>query len=141
MTYRISPPILKSFRRAKLQSTYTTWFYFGVGITSVAFQKMGDLLVKSIDRLESCSCTHDGGCFKCIANPRADEITSKLATRYLLMKIQNQLGEASQETYPTSPTDGSVNFDIKPLISCASCKATCSDSDRFCRNCGTKVDN
>lgn len=112
--------------------------YFGIGLTTVAFDQMGELIGKAIDRLDSCDCNTDLGCFKCIANPRADELTSKKATRYLLERIQSQLDMAAVEVVART-ADESSEFETEPPMTCPTCSATCSKADRFCRNCGGKV--
>ena len=113
--------------------------YFGIGLTAVAFDNMSELVAKAIERLDSCSCDGDRGCFSCIANPRTNEDTSKIATRYLLEQILTQLGETPVEVVARSSNDDSIEFESEPPSNCPACSATCSNSDRFCRNCGEKV--
>ncbi len=113
--------------------------YFGVGLTTVAFDQMNELIGKAIDRLDSCSCEDDLGCFKCIANPRADEASSKKATRFVLQKIKAQLDMVAEKVIERKGDSESSTFELEPPINCPTCNATCSKSDRFCRNCGDKI--
>ena len=114
--------------------------YFGIGLTAASFDNMNELVAKAIDRLESCNCENDDGCFKCIANPRADETSSKIATRELLQMILDQLDSQFQEIIPRSTATEGIEIEQDQPINCNLCGAACSKADRFCRNCGEKVD-
>ncbi len=114
--------------------------YFGVGLTTVAFDQMPKLVEKAMDRLNSCSCSDDLGCFKCIANPSADEVSSKTATRMLLEMIQEQFELDAQEVTTVEDDQDLMHIEAEAPIVCKTCSATCSKSDRFCRNCGEQID-
>lgn len=58
--------------------------YDGADLAIGAFERMPDLLQKALERLCDCDCVLDEGCFRCIANPRIEEATSKIASRQLL---------------------------------------------------------
>lgn len=112
---------------------------FGIGLTAVAFETMSELVAKAIERLESCSCAEDTGCFSCIANPRIDEVTSKAATRYLLEQIQTQLQATPVEVVSRKSDEEAATFESEAPVNCPTCSASCTKSDRFCSNCGEKM--
>ena len=61
--------------------------YDGVDLTTGAFESINLLIEARIERLTTCVCPTDEGCFRCIANPRVDEKTSKEATARLLRSV------------------------------------------------------
>lgn len=112
--------------------------YDGVDLTTGAFDKIEQLVEKSLDRLNTCKCQTDDGCFRCIANPRADERTSKDATKRLLLVVKNILcSEIPVST--TSMVAGVDTLAAEAPITCPSCSAIIAKGDRFCKNCGEKV--
>jgi len=112
--------------------------YDGVDLTTSAFDMMGQLIDKSFERLTTCDCATDEGCFRCIANPRVEERASKEGTARLLRIIQQIIStETPQVTLPTPGSTADLAPDVK--ASCPSCSATVAQGDRFCRNCGEKL--
>ena len=83
--------------------------YDGVDLAKIAFGKIGELVEKSLERLDACSCPGDEGCFRCIANPRVDERVSKAATRQLLQAIADVLRNETP-TVVQSERDWSVEL-------------------------------
>jgi DEAD/DEAH box helicase domain-containing protein len=112
--------------------------YDGVDLTTGAFDKVGELVDKSVDRLGTCDCVTDSGCFRCIANPRVDENTSKSATERLLLVIQQILRREQPVVTKPAVTDTDTLIAEAP-ITCTSCKTTIAKGDRFCKNCGERV--
>jgi DEAD/DEAH box helicase domain-containing protein len=111
--------------------------YDGVDLTTGAFDKVGQLISKSLDRVISCDCATDCGCFRCIANPRIDEKTSRAATRELLLVIQ-QMVETEQPRIANRSSGDPLVLDAQ--IACPACNAMVQKGDRFCKNCGTKIE-
>jgi len=109
--------------------------YDGVDLTTAAFSRIVELIDKAVDRLSTCKCETDDGCFRCIANPRYPEPTSKKNTAAMLEAIRSVITETSAKV-----THQAVESDIEPLEERITACSTCGDSvtvgDRFCRNCG-----
>src|SRR5690606_25326674 len=49
--------------------------YEGVGLTTAAFEKVGDLITRALKRVHECGCQQERGCLRCVGNPRSDEET------------------------------------------------------------------
>ena len=112
--------------------------YDGVGLTTGAFDKVGQLVEKSLERLTACDCKGDVGCFKCIANPRVDEPASKRATAYLLRLLADVLSSESPTIVRHS--DAATALSIVDVVTvCPTCGDVVSTGDRFCKNCGHKL--
>lgn len=111
--------------------------YDGVDLAKIAFGKIGELVEKSLERLDACSCPGDEGCFRCIANPRVDERVSKAATRQFLQVIADVLRNETP-TVVHSDRDWSVELQAQVATSCGRCSATVRADARFCSNCGEK---
>ena len=67
--------------------------YDGVDLTTGAFDMIGQLIDKSLERLITCDCATDEGCFRCIANPRVEEKSSKEGTAQLLRILQRVISQ------------------------------------------------
>jgi ATP-dependent helicase YprA (DUF1998 family) len=112
--------------------------YDGVDLTTSAFGMMGQLIDKSLERVASCDCTRDEGCFRCIANPRIEERSSKEDTSRLLRILQRIINtETPRVTLPAPDSIAELVPDSKS--SCPACSAAVAQGDRFCRNCGEKL--
>ncbi len=112
--------------------------YDGVDLTTGAFDMMGQLIDKSLERLTTCDCATDEGCFRCIANPRVEEKASKEGTARLLRSLQRVIRiENPKVTLPAPDSTADVAPDAK--VCCPACSATVAQGDRFCRNCGEKL--
>lgn len=112
--------------------------YDGVDLTTGAFDKMEQLIEKAQERLTTCDCKEDVGCFRCIANPRIDEATSKDATSSLLKTIHTVIAsEAPRVTERSKDTISSLA--PEEAATCPMCNASVAKGDRFCKNCGEKL--
>jgi ATP-dependent helicase YprA (DUF1998 family) len=112
--------------------------YDGVDLTTGAFGSIAQLIERAIERLTNCACPTDEGCFRCIANPRVDEKTSKEATVRLLRSIRRILQTETPKVTMPAPGSGS---DLAPDLpaTCPTCSSTITQGDRFCKNCGGKL--
>lgn len=112
--------------------------YDGVGLTIGAFDRMTDLIDRSLERIQACSCPEDAGCFRCIANPRAEEPSSKLVTARILRVVRGAL-----ESTPTVVRSSMDSFasglmdDVK--VDCPACAHPNLPSARFCNDCGERL--
>lgn len=111
----------------------------GVDLTSAAFDKISELVGKSIERVEQCSCLSDEGCFRCIANPLADSPASKLATLELLRSIATVFQSKIPELSHTE-RDWDAAFEAPPVKSCGTCGHAVTSGSKFCSECGSKVE-
>ena len=112
--------------------------YDGVDLTTCAFNMMGQLIDKSLERLTSCDCTTDEGCFRCIAKTRVDQRSSKADTARLLSILQRVICTEPPKVIPP-PTDSTAALAPDARACCLACSATVALGDRFCRNCGEKL--
>ena len=111
----------------------------GVDLTSAAFEKMSELVGKSVERVEQCSCTTDEGCFRCIANPLADEPASKTATVVLLKAIQSVLDSVQPER-TNKERDWDSAFEAQAERPCGTCGHPVPNGAKFCSECGSKIE-
>ena len=112
--------------------------YDGVDLTTAAFSKMPELIDKAIDRLTTCECDSNEGCFRCIANPRYPEPTNKNATADLLQRIQQCF--VLQKPTLTLQQDEGIEASDGNSTGCPACGDIVTVGDRFCRNCGQKME-
>ena len=112
--------------------------YDGVDLTTGAFGKVQVLVEKALDRLATCACSEDAGCFRCIANPRIDEATSKEATAQLLQMLRDAM--MAEPPRITEQSENSVSV-LAPdeIATCPTCSVNIAKGDRFCKNCGHKL--
>ena len=109
--------------------------YDGVGLTTVALDRMQLLLDKSLERLEQCECDTDQGCFRCVANPLSNEPASKRATLHLLSRLRDELAGECKITQVEEEPQLQEEPSSQP---CPACGTPVRPSDRFCSNCGEK---
>jgi DEAD/DEAH box helicase domain-containing protein len=109
--------------------------YDGADLTTGAFHKIEPLVEKCIERLQTCGCEGDEGCFRCIANPRVDEATSKEATMHLLSLLRALLSDEEPRIIEHHTNPATV-FAPDILAPCPLCHGNVARQDRFCRNCG-----
>lgn len=109
--------------------------YDGVGLTIQAFDRVVELLDRAVERLEECGCSSDNGCFRCIANPHANETSSKRATSRLLASLKDGL---SGKCTMTEVEDDKLDSESVTTRQCPSCSNTLKIDARFCSNCGEK---
>ena len=110
---------------------------YGVGLAIEAFDRMADLVDRAAERVRTCPCGTDEGCFQCVRNPQAEVPASKAATLTLLEMIGAELATPSVITravpkIPASP----------PLDNCPNpkCQTPRQPAARYCSNCGTKLE-
>jgi ATP-dependent helicase YprA (DUF1998 family) len=111
--------------------------YDGVDLSTGAFDKVRELVDKSLERLSTCNCAGDAGCFRCIANPRVDEPSSKHATRRVLDALRSGLSEDPKLT--ERQKDSASAFVAEAKAKCPKCHADVAKGDRFCKECGEKL--
>ncbi|MEX1027510.1 MAG: DEAD/DEAH box helicase [Candidatus Paceibacterota bacterium] len=109
--------------------------YDGVGLTTVAVERIHELIDKAIERLEQCGCDTDTGCFRCIAHPLSNESASKQATLRMMQRIQDEL--AGDCTITHEENEPSLH-DAPSTHPCPACETPVRKGDRFCSNCGEK---
>ncbi|MEX2142521.1 MAG: DEAD/DEAH box helicase [Pirellulales bacterium] len=109
--------------------------YDGVDLTTGAFDKIELLIEKALERVTTCDCIEDVGCFRCIANPRQSDPTSKNATARLLRTLRDMI--VTESAHVTIRSDDSAAL-LAPdaVVTCPSCSALIAKGDRFCKNCG-----
>ena len=112
--------------------------YDGVGLTFGAFDALDALVIKAAERLRTCECASDKGCFRCIANPFYDESASKNGCSTLLARIQQTL-EAVVPRTQTIKSPGYSSTEEDDQIPCPSCGNIVAASANFCVNCGEKL--
>ncbi|HBN75944.1 MAG TPA: hypothetical protein DD473_09020 [Planctomycetaceae bacterium] len=112
--------------------------YDGVELTDKAFDLMPELVEKSLERVESCQCEGDEGCFRCIANPRSDDRSSKSATIRLLQAIQQVFNQEKPQI--TDYRDQINHYEDEIILSCPACQQTLKANVKFCSECGTKIE-
>jgi DEAD/DEAH box helicase domain-containing protein len=110
---------------------------YGVGLAVEAFDRMADLVERAAERVRTCPCGTDEGCFQCVRNPQAEVPASKAATLTLLEMIGGELATPSVITQAASeePAPASVGNCPNPK-----CKALRKPDARYCSNCGTKLE-
>jgi len=112
--------------------------YDGVGLTFIAFDHMGDLLRKALERVSSCDCQEDTGCFSCVANPNKERPASKHDARLILQALLSVF-ETESPRQQTVTGDWSATLEQNTAVNCSACSSSVKATDRFCPNCGTKM--
>lgn len=110
--------------------------HYGVGLAAGAFDRMADLVARSAELVRECGCDTDDGCFRCVRNPHAEVPASKQATRTLLGLIAAELAAPGVIT-GAEDDPAPVPASARP---CPGCATPTAADDRFCRNCGTKLE-
>jgi DEAD/DEAH box helicase domain-containing protein len=110
--------------------------YDGVGLTTVAFERMSELVIKASERLHECECDTDAGCFSCIAHPHANEVASKTATSRVLNSLRTALAGECKLSQSQNESELVEEAQTKP---CPACESPVKIGDRFCSNCGEKT--
>ncbi|MCA8988478.1 MAG: DEAD/DEAH box helicase [Planctomycetaceae bacterium] len=111
--------------------------YDGVELTDKAFDLMPELVDKSLERVASCQCNDDTGCFRCVANPRNDDRTSKTATVHLLKAIQEIFNTLTPAIIDYR--DRIVRYEDRVVATCTACGHPLMATSRFCSECGNKI--
>ena len=112
--------------------------YDGVGLTFVAFEMMKELIQKALERVSSCECEEDTGCFSCVANPNKERPASKHDARMILQALLSVL-ESETARQQTITSDWAGTFEETAAVACTACSSAVKSTDRFCPNCGTKM--
>ena len=112
--------------------------YDGVGLTETAFHHMQSLVQRAEERLSSCSCEEDEGCFKCIRDPQKEQPASKADTALLIHAV---LASLTAEVPDVISTGHELIGDIRQTanLKCERCDEGVTATDRFCPNCGFKL--
>lgn len=118
-----------------------TWFiydqvYDGIGLAIRAYPTVDALFRKALDRVESCKCEDDDGCFRCIRNPDQEDLISKTDCIRTLRLICDALesGEFTDKTFHVDPLDAP-----ETETECPTCEAAVRMGARFCSECGEKL--
>lgn len=112
--------------------------YDGVDLTTGAFDRVPELLERSLDRLAACECTDDEGCFRCIANPRVLEPASKKATEKMLAALRMiVVSEEPVVTRATTTLAEQLAADLP--LQCRTCATPMAATAKFCSNCGERL--
>ncbi len=111
--------------------------YDGVGLTDAAFGHMGELVNRALERVQTCSCPTDTGCFRCIANPRSDDPSSKVATITLLNEVRTVMDSRSPELRETERDWDSLLIESGKLT--CKCGHLQDVSAKFCSECGERM--
>ena len=93
------------------------------------------LVERALHHISVCACEGDEGCFRCIANPRVDEPTSKAATRGLLETMLAVLSVDARRMHRVQ-AESLAEESNESLKACPRCAETVTVGDRFCKNCG-----
>ncbi len=112
--------------------------YDGVGLTLVAYEQMTELLQKALERVSTCDCEEDCGCFSCVANPNKERPASKHDAR-LILETLLQVFETESPRQQIVTSDWTATLEQTASIACSTCQASVKPTDRFCPNCGTKM--
>jgi len=105
--------------------------YEGVGLTTVAYETLDDLITRALKRVYECSCTEQRGCLRCVVNPQNDEATNKEATLALLQFIHKTLHNEQPKVQ---------QLHAPPILEpelkvCKVCQATVPAGAKFCCMC------
>ena len=112
----------------------------GIDLTVQAFGRMRELFEKAHERVVSCDCMTNEGCFRCVKNPDVAELTDKQACIRTLARICQQFATH----VPTSKTFNVDVLDEQPsiFVTCPKleCKYDKNKSDaKFCSHCGGRL--
>ena len=118
-----------------------SWYLYdqvhdGIGLTVQVYPRVPELAEKASDRVRSCNCQDDEGCFRCIKNPDQEEAVSKQDCIFVLGRLCNELGGEE-------PKSTVFNIDVLEEQSeagtCPKCGADVNYGDNFCGNCGERL--
>jgi len=117
-----------------------SWYLYdqvhdGIDLTIRAYRRVPELLAKALDRVESCTCEDDNGCFRCIRNPEEEEVSNKKdCVRVLNLLCHELLAEPTEEVF-----DVDVLEEQEAFGKCPKCGARIRYDDKFCNNCGERL--
>jgi ATP-dependent helicase YprA (DUF1998 family) len=125
---------------SEARSGTITWYLYdqvrdGIDLSIRAYPRVGELLGKALDRVASCKCDNDNGCFRCIRNPEEEEASSKAdCIRVLKILCQELSPEPTEEVF-----DVDVLEEDRVFEKCSQCGANVRYDDKFCSNCGEQL--
>jgi DEAD/DEAH box helicase domain-containing protein len=125
---------------SEARSGMITWYLYdqvrdGIDLTIRAYLRVAELLAKALDRVISCKCDNDNGCFRCIRNPEEEEVSSKTDCIQVLKILCKELSfDHSDEVF-----DIDVLEEDKVYEKCAQCGSNVRYDDKFCSNCGERL--
>jgi DEAD/DEAH box helicase domain-containing protein len=112
--------------------------YDGVGLTFEAFEHMKSLVQKAAERLQHCECCEDEGCFRCVANPNRERPASKSDAELILRELLAELSDQVPHLQ-TITADWTSTIEQTGSVPCPTCQSLVKHTDRFCANCGHKL--
>lgn len=113
--------------------------YDGIDLTVHAFTALPELLGAALTRIDECDCTDSAGCFRCVRNPYEDVPTSRDATRSLLRRLSESLLRAP--IVVTVEVDSPDRLAPPPTqVECPVCKHKNPIGQKFCGDCGQKLE-
>ena len=126
---------------SEIQSDRVSWYlydqvYDGIDLAIQAYPRVTELLEKALDRVSSCDCQDDGGCFACVRNPDQEDLASKGNCMFVLDEIVKDMCNSEPKT---AVFDVDVLEETDDVGVCPKCKASVSGTDVFCRNCGERL--
>ena len=109
----------------------------GIDLSVQAYGRVGQLIEKAYERVQSCDCTTSEGCFRCIRNPREEDAIDKKTCMRVLEKI-HQLMQTSKPVSRTFSVDV-LEEQLEAVGECPTCKGRVRAEDRFCPSCGERL--
>lgn len=109
--------------------------YDGVGLTATAFDHMAELIDKAIERVQSCDCATDEGCFRCVAHRDRECTASKSDALLILRQIRTEM----QQTAKITECQPEVVAEPASERTCPACTTVVEKKARFCCSCGEKL--
>jgi len=113
--------------------------YDGVGLTEIAFQHMLPLIQRAQERLSTCTCEEDEGCFRCIRDPQKEQSASKVDAMVLIDAILASLS-AECPSVMDAGNNWATEISQTANLKCQRCEEAVSSNSRFCPNCGSKLE-
>jgi len=109
----------------------------GIELTSQAFEHMGRLLQTVKDRISTCDCGVDKGCFRCVRNPDDD---AEVSRRDCLQLLNGIIPMFSREPQNSQTFNVDVLLEVSESAKqCSKCRAPLPAAAIFCMACGEKI--
>jgi DEAD/DEAH box helicase domain-containing protein len=109
----------------------------GIDLSVQAYGRVGQLFEKAYERVQSCDCITDEGCFRCIRNPTEEDAIDKETCLRVLERI-DQVLKTSRPVTRTFSIDV-LEEQVDAVGECPSCKGRVRGDDRFCPSCGERL--
>jgi len=104
----------------------------GIDLTVRAYRRVPELFDKALDRVRSCKCEDDKGCFRCIRNPEEEEVSSKSDCVKVLMLLCAELSaDPTEQVFQVDALEQDGSSGV-----CPACEAPVDYTANFCSNCG-----